>query len=82
MYICSACHLNDLIYHKQQKLSRRKVLRFNRMLGKLFDSASIIISMVRRCLFRIPRPWPVIGEELRCQREEDNTRGPQIKLLL
>ena len=20
--------------------------------------------------------WPVIGEELRCQREEDNMRGP------
>ena len=27
------------------------------------------------------RPWLVIGEELRCQREEDNTRGSQVKLM-
>ena len=27
------------------------------------------------------RPWLVIEEELRRQREEDNTRGPQVKLM-
>ena len=28
------------------------------------------------------RPWPVIGEELRCQREEDNIRGPYAVVVI